>query len=128
MAGRARLGAVLWCVPDGSQQPRVILLCSPSPWVLPAGVSCRTLCGQALYLWTLNFQGGNSCRDGALVSTGFESFPQQQDSFISGRVTSGANRLLRYSPGICKLDANVAFGCHDGAAMWLRLLVLASSM
>lgn len=67
---------LLWWVPDGSQQPRVTLLHSPSPWALQAGVSCPSLRGQALHLWTLELQGGSTCRDGALVSTGFERFPK----------------------------------------------------
>lgn len=98
------------------------------PPVLPPRGCYRQACPAAPsvarpYRWTLNFQGGSTCRDGALVSTGSERFPQWQASFISGHATSGANRTLRHSPGICKLDANMAFGCHDGAAMWLRLFV-----
>lgn len=63
------VGRPLVCARWGSAA-LVPLLRAPSPGALQAGVSCPSLPGQAWHLWTLNFRGGSTCRDGAVVATG----------------------------------------------------------
>lgn len=48
------------CEPHRIQRPRLTTLCRPSPRAPQSGVSCPSLRGQALQLWTLNLQGGSA--------------------------------------------------------------------
>lgn len=115
--------------PDGSQQPQLTYQFRPSPRVPWAGVSCPSLHGQALQLWTLNFQGGSTWQRWVRwCPLGFERSLKLWTCFVPGRATSGTSRSLGYRAGICKSDVNVALGYCSGATGWRRLSFLVSRM